>query len=83
MAIAKNTVSRQYTGTTTFEPNNNRTYFFITMVDGSATISFGIVSPGETVGEIPLQLGEHYQPPICPTGEIRITTAATFVVHMG
>jgi hypothetical protein len=83
MAIAKNTVSKQYTGSKTFEPNNNRTYFFMTMIDGSSTVSFGIVGAGETTGEIPLELGDHYQPPICPTGEIRITTAATYVVHMG
>lgn len=76
--LAKNTISTEYTGDTTFPANNNRDYFFIVMTVGSGTIAFG----GGT-GQIPLATGEHYNPPICPTGEIQVTTTGTFVVHMG
>jgi hypothetical protein len=76
--MAKNTVSTEYTGNTSFEPNNNRTYFFIVMTSGVGTIAFG----GGT-GEIPLEEGFHYQPGVTPTGQINITTAGTYVVHQG
>ena len=81
--MAKNTVSTEYTGNYTLPANNNRTYFFIVMTDGTATISFGVVSPGDTTGEIPLALLSHYNPPVAPTGEIRVTTTGTFVIHEG
>lgn len=81
--MAKNTVSLEYTGDKTFPANTNRGYFFITMTSGSGTISFGIAGAGETTGEIPLAEGFHYVPGVCPTGEIRVTTTGTFVVHVG
>lgn len=75
---AKNTVSKEYTGNKTFPANNNRGYFFIVMTDGTGTISFG--GGG---GEIPLESGYHYEPGVCPLGEITVTTTSTYVIHMG
>ena len=48
------------------------------MKEGTGTISFG--GGG---GEIPLETGFHYEPAVCPLGEIQITTEGTFVTHMG
>lgn len=78
MAIAKNTVSTEHTGNLTLEMNNNRTYFFIVMTAGTGTIAFGGGSGG-----IPLEEGYHYEPAVCPTGQIDIVTAGTYVLHMG
>ena len=81
--MAKNTVSTGHTGNLVLEANNNRSYFFYTMITGDSTVSFGQVGAGQVTGEIPVLAGEHYQPPVCPTGQIRITTTGTYVVHQG
>ena len=75
---AKNTVSTPHSGDTTFPQNTNRSYFFIVMTTGTGTIEFG--GGG---GKIPLEEGAHYNPPVCPTGEILVETTGDFVVHMG
>lgn len=79
MLLAKNTVSTEYVGDKVFEPNQNRSYFFIVFTSGGGSISFG--GGG---GQIPLAQGEHYNPPVCPTGEINIlATGSVYVIHMG
>lgn len=76
--MAKNTVSREYSGNKEFEPNNNRSYFFIVMTSGTGTIEFG-----KGGGKIPLATGQHYAPPVCPTGWINIESRGVYVVHEG
>lgn len=78
MNKSANTVSTEHTGNTTFEPNRNRSYFFVTFLDTAGTIRFG-----KGNGEIPLGVGGHYAPPVCPTGEIVILCTGTYIVHMG
>ena len=67
--------STTYSGNQTFPAKQGRGYFFIVMTVGSGTISFG---GGD--GEIPLANAQHYEPYVCPTGVIDVTTAGTFVV---
>jgi hypothetical protein len=85
MAIAaKNTVSREYTGNQTFEQNTNRNYLLITMTVGTGTVALGTPAAGDTVGELPLPLvGSYYEPYVCPTGKIVVTTTGTFVMVTG
>lgn len=78
MRTSANTISTEHVGAQTIKANRDRSYFFIVMLDTAGTISFG----GGT-GEIPLGIGEHYVPYICPTGEIAITTTGSYVIHMG
>ncbi|MBV1952542.1 MAG: hypothetical protein KUG64_10175 [Cycloclasticus sp.] len=64
-----------FTSVKTFARNQKRGYFFIVMTSGTGTISFG-----EGTGEVPLALNQFYEPYVCPTSEIRVTTTGTFVV---
>ncbi len=70
-----NLQSKEYTGNTTLARNQNRGYFFIVMTVGTGTISFG--GGG---GEVPLATNQFYEPYVCPTSEINVTTTGTFVV---
>jgi hypothetical protein len=38
---------------------------------------------GGGAGEIPVAAGGHFEPRVCPTGEIRIVCNGTFTVVMG
>lgn len=73
-----NTQSKTYTGDTTLAADHKRGYFFILQTSGTSTIEFGAGG-----GEIPLEEGFHYEPTVCPTGEIIIKTTGTCVVITG
>ena len=75
---AANMVSTGHTGNLTIPANNNRSYFFIIMTSTAGTLKLGKGS-----GTIPLANGVHYEPYVCPTGEIEVTTTGTFTVVMG
>ena len=75
---AANIVSQAYTGNLTIPANRDRSYFFIIMTSTSGTLKLGKGS-----GAVPLANGVHYEPYVCPTGELEITTAGTFIVVMG
>ena len=80
-ALARvNTTSKEYTGTTVFDANLGRSYLFIVVLSGTATVAFG---GGD--GQVPLPtIGSWYEPLIVPTGEFTVTTgdpADRFVVH--
>jgi len=70
-----NLQSKEYTGNQTFARNQNRGYFFIVMTVGTGTIRFG-----DGAGEVPLALNQFYEPYVCPTSEINVTTTGTFVL---
>jgi len=70
-----NLQSKVYTGNQTFPRSQNRGYFFIVMTSGTGTIRFGDGS-----GEVPLALNQFYEPYVCPTSEINVTTVGTFVI---
>jgi len=76
--LSKNTTSTEYTGNQTFASNSNRSYFFIIFTEGAGTVEFG-----EGGGEIPLPDNTHYEPAVAPTGEIKVRTTGTYIVHMG
>ncbi len=76
--IRANTISTAHTGNQTFAADTTRSYFFIVVTSGSASVSFG---GGD--GYVPLSSGQHYNPPIAPIGEIDVITTGTYVVHMG
>lgn len=73
-----NIVSNTHTGNLTIPANKNRSYFFIRMTDAAGTIKLGKGS-----GELPLGVGVHYEPAVCPTGELEISTLGTYTVIMG
>jgi hypothetical protein len=75
---AANIVSQTHTGNLTIPANRDRSYFFIIMTSTSGTLKLGKGS-----GAVPLANGVHYEPYVCPTGELEITTAGTFIVVMG
>lgn len=74
-----NTISRQYSGDTTFPYDRDRGYFFVVMLAGSS----GTVEFGGGGGQIPLAEGFHYAPSVAPTSEIIVRATGNFVVHMG
>ena len=77
--LRMNTVSTPHTGDLTLEADNSRGYFFIVFTVGAGSIEFG-----QGGGQIPLTEGDHYQPPVCPIGEIKINGAgSTYTLHMG
>ena len=73
-----NIVSTTHSGNVTIPANRNRSYFFIIMTSTSGTLKLGQGS-----GTLPLANGVHYEPYVCPTGEIEVTTTGTFTVIMG
>ena len=74
-----NTISTEHTGDLILESDKSRGYFFIVFTTGDGSIEFG-----QGGGEIPLKEGDHYHPPVCPIGEIKINAAgSTFTLHMG
>ena len=75
---AANIVSTAHSGNITIPANRNRSYFFILMTSASGTVKLGQGS-----GDLPLAIGVHYEPYVCPTGEITVTTAGTYIIVMG
>ncbi|GAG30092.1 unnamed protein product [marine sediment metagenome] len=77
--LRMNTVSTSFSGDKVLEADNSRGYFFIVFTAGDGSLEFG--GGG---GKIPLEEGDHYYPPVCPIGEIKINGAgATYTLHMG
>ena len=71
-----NLQSRTFIGDQVFPKNPNRGYFFIVFTTGSGSVSFG-----NGGGQVPLANLQHYEPYVCPTGEITVTAGGdTFVV---
>lgn len=75
--VRANSISQEHTGDLILPINRSRSYFFIVMITAAGTLEFG-----QGGGEIPLSAGDHYNPHICPTGEIHIRTAGDYVIHM-
>jgi hypothetical protein len=75
---AANIVSNSHTGNLTIPANNNRSYFFILMTSATGTVKLGKGS-----GALPLAIGVHYEPYVCPTGELDIVTTGTYIIVMG
>ena len=73
-----NLVSKEYTTTETWVLDTRREYFFLCVLSGDVTVSFG---GGD--GEIPVVAGGHYEPQAVPTGQVIVTvpTSATYVVN--
>lgn len=72
-------VSRRYTGTTTLPLNRNRSYFFVVM-EGDST---GTVQFGRGGGLIPLGVGFHFEPSVCPTSEIQVVSTGSYIIVEG
>lgn len=75
---AANIVSKGGTGNLIIPANRDRSYFVVFMTSASGTVKLGKGS-----GEVPIVNGGFYEPYICPTGEIEITTTGTYVVVLG
>lgn len=75
---AANIVSQAGTGNLIIPANRDRSHFAIFMTSLSGTIKLG---KGD--GAIPLSNDSWYEPSVCPTGEIEITTTGTYVIVMG
>ena len=79
MRNAVNIISTAGTGTTVIDANRDRSYFFVVATDAAATVRFG----ADGTGDIPLAVGSHYEPYVCPTGEITITSTGNYIYVMG
>jgi len=75
---AANIVSQAHTGNLTIPANRDRSYFFVIMTSAEGTIKLGSGS-----GAVPLANGVHYEPYVCPTGELEITTTGDYIVVLG
>ena len=75
---AANLVSQTHLGNLTIPANRDRSYFFIIMTSADGTIKLGKGS-----GAVPLASGVHYEPYVCPTGELEITTTGDYIVVLG
>lgn len=73
-----NIVSKAHLGDVTIPANRNRSYFEVIVGDTAGSLYLG---GGD--GEIPLAATTHYEPRVCPTGEIRIVNAGVYTVVMG
>lgn len=76
--LSANTVSTAHSGDLTIPKDKHRSYFFLVMTTGAGTVSFGGGN-----GAIPLEALQHYNPAVCPIGEIKIVTSNDFIIHMG
>ena len=77
--LRMNTVSTSHSGDLVLPADKHRGYFFIVF-----TVNGGSIEFGGGGGQIPLAVGEHYQPPVCPIGEIKINAeGSTFTLHQG
>lgn len=70
-----NSVTKEYTTNVTFPFDQNRSYFMIVVTSGTAAIGFG------GGAKIPLAVGDHYAPYVCPISEIDITVSGAIIVH--
>jgi len=75
---AANIVSKAHIGDLTIPANRNRSYFAI-IVGATA----GSLYLGGGDGEIPLATTTHYEPRVCPTGEIRVVNTGVYTIVMG
>jgi hypothetical protein len=78
LAATANIVSTTHTGPLVIPRNSNRRYFFVRMIDAAGTLKLG-----KGTGELPLDIGMYYEPYVCPSGELEITTTGTYIVIMG
>tara|TARA_R110000765_G_scaffold210180_1_gene315383 strand:- start:260 stop:505 length:246 start_codon:yes stop_codon:yes gene_type:complete len=74
-----NIVSTAHIGNYTIPANKDRSYFFVVFTDTTGTVRFGQAG----TGEIPLGIGGHLSPEVCPTGEIAIQNAGNYIVVLG
>lgn len=70
------TESQELSGDQRFPPDATRGYLWFGEVSVTSTIEFG-----DAGGEITVEPGGHYNPPVAPTGAVTIRSAGTYVIH--
>ena len=75
---AANIVSTPHLANVTIPANRNRSYFMLIAGADAAELYLG-----GGAGEIPIAAGEHFEPRVCPTGEIRVVCPTVFTIVMG
>lgn len=75
---AANIKSIGRSGDITIPPNSNRSYFLLVAISAGLTLELG-----KGGGSIPLAMGANFEPSVCPTGEIKITSTGSYITAIG